>query len=130
MEEHELKAAFAAFLLETPQSPMTAALKLFPAEKDRGRVCEITFSWPSDPEVIIAMERLKKDEGTGSKVPSKEEVIQHLWELSKNERTPPKDKAVCARTVAEMLNYIPKGDSDETSKRRMPAMPVYKVVQE
>lgn len=129
MTDEELKAAFAAFLIESA-TPFEAALKLYPAEKDRGEALRITFAWPVDPAVIIEVERLKKDGAKNDAIPSKESVIEEMWLLAKNERVQPKDRATLARLVAEMLNYIPKvSDGSETSKR-MPTSPVYKVVSE
>lgn len=129
MDEQQLKAAFAAFLLDNPSEPFAAALKLFPAEKDRGEACRVTFAWPKDPEVILEMERLKKDGVTNKNIPTKEEVIEQLWTLVKSEKVSAKDRGTNARLVAEMLGFIKKPDDDADSKR-MPMAPVYKVVTE
>lgn len=129
MLESELKAAFAAFLLETPDQPLEAALKLFPAEKDRGEACRVAFAWINDPEVIIEIERLKKDGCVNKRIPTKEEVIEQLWELVKDARTSAKDRGLNARLIADMLNYIDKTGGVEES-RRMPSAPIYKMVTE
>lgn len=129
MSEEELKAAFAAFLLDTPTDAFGAALKLFPAEKDRGEACRITFAWPQDPFVILEMERLKTEGFKSAKIPTKEQVIEQLWELVQDKKVTAKDRGMNARLVAEMLGFIKKADDDAESKR-MPAAPVYKIVTE
>lgn len=127
MDEHQLKAAFAAFLLESA-TPFEAALKLYPSDKDRGEACRIAFAWVNDPEVIVEKKRLEADR-PNDKIPSKEAVIEQLWELVKNEKTTPKDRGMNARLIAEMLGYIKKSEDDENAGR-MPSAPVYKVVTE
>lgn len=133
MDETELKAAYAAFLLEQPDTAsgrFAAALKLYPAEQDTGRACQISFSWPSDPVVILEIERLRKD-GVGkpnSKVPTKEQVIELLWQMAANEKVPPKDRATSSFMIARMMKYVDDGESVDS--KRMPTAPVYKVVSE
>lgn len=133
MDESELKAAFAAFLIAEPAQDHTgafaAALKLFPAEKDRGEACRVAFAWPTDPEVIIELQRLRNEGVNNAKVPTKEQVIETLWDLARNEKVAPKDRAVSARIVAEMMNFIPKAGDGEDTKRRMPTAPVYQIVE-
>lgn len=128
MTDTELKAAFAAFLLETPNEPLSAALKLYPAEKDRGAACRIAFAWPNDPDVIAEQLRLRADGYTGKKLPTKEEIIDEMWELARSKEVSPRDRANAARLIAEMQSFI-KQDQDTDSKR-MPTAPVYKLVSE
>lgn len=130
MTESELKAAFAAFLIDTPNDPFGAALKLFPSEQERGEACRITFAWPNDPEVIIEMERLKKSGHSNKNIPTKEKVIEQLWQLAQSDRTPPKDRVAMARLVAEMLAYIPRPSDGTSEAPRMPTAPVYRIVTE
>ena len=128
MTEDELKAAYAAFLLEA-ETPFAAALLLFPAEAQRGEACRIAFAWPNDPIVILEIERLKANGVRNKKIPTKEQVIEQLWELVQDHKTSAKDRGTNARIIAEMLNFIDKGSNDAESKR-MPTAPVYKVVNE
>lgn len=128
MDETQLKAAFAAFLLESATA-FEAALKLFPSESQRGEACRVAFAWPNDPAVIVEIERLKADGYKNKNIPTKEQVIEQLWKLVQDEKTSAKDRGTNARIIAEMLNYIDKGSLDADSKR-MPSAPVYKVVTE
>lgn len=127
-EDPKLKAAFAAFLIDSATN-FEAAFKLYPTEKNRGEALRIAFAWPNDPAVILEIQRLKKDGVNNKDIPTKEQMIAEMWKLTKNEKVAPKDRATMARLVAEMLSFIPKvTDGNETSKR-MPTAPVYKVVQ-
>lgn len=126
-----MKAAFAAFYIheeQTSRGAFVAAEKLYPGEKNIGRVCEISFTWPNDPEVIVELERLKKDL-PNAKIPTKEQVIEQMWLQVQNDKVPAKDRAATARLVAEMLGYIKKDEGDD-GKQRMPAHPLYKIVDE
>jgi hypothetical protein len=133
MTESELKAAFAAFLLDSDkpdpqQRAWDAAMRLYPREKDTGERCRIVFAWPDDPEVILHMRRLQSEKPKEDGIPSKTEVIKELWSLAKHERTLPKDRVACARLVGEMLGLILKAPEDPEGSGRMPKEPVYKIV--
>lgn len=129
MDEKELKAAFAAFLLETPNEPFVAALKLYPADKDRGEACRITFAWAKDPEVLAEIERIKSTGYRNKDVPTKEALIAEMWKIAQDKNVMPRDRNNAARLVAEVMAFIAKGSNEEDSKR-MPTQPVYKVVTE
>lgn len=129
MDENELKAAFAAFLLEDPTQPFAAALKLFPSESQRGEACRVTFAWPNDPFVIVEMERLKAITPANKNIPSKEAVIEELWNLVKGaDKFPAKDRATAAFMIAKMLKYVDTADDGDS--KRMPSAPIYKIVTE
>jgi len=124
-DELKLKAAFAAFLLETGDR-FAAAFKLYGAEKDRGEALRIAFAWEKDPAVIIEMERLKQNQ-PNKNIPTKEQVIEQLWNMAQNEKVYAKDRSTAAFMVAKMLKYV---DSDDTESKRMPTQPVYQIVKE
>lgn len=130
MTENEQKAAFAAFLLEAP-TPLAAALKLFPSEKDRGLACRIAFEWPNDPEVILETERLKV-EGTDAQkgLPTKEDIIRKLLDNANSQYASVKDKNAALRIIAEIQGHISKNPEDDSASKRMPTAPVYKLVSE
>lgn len=129
MTESELKAAFAAFLLDNPAQPLGAALKLYPSEKDRGEACRIAFSWPNDPEVIIELERLKTVVVPNKDIPTKEQFIAEMWKLAKSENVSPKDRAAAGRLVGDVMGFVKTPSADEGLGKRMPMQPVYKIVQ-
>lgn len=126
-----LKAAFAAFLLESPDKPFEAALKLFPMEKDRGKACQVTFTWPQDPYVIAEMERLKSDGWSAYKPPTKFELIQKAMAIADNEKISPKERNAALKLAAELQGMIVKASTlDLDDNRKMPQHPLYKVVEE
>lgn len=126
--DDELKAAFAAFLLETPKEPFVAALKLYPSEKDRGKACKITFEWPSDPFVLEEMERLKADPTYGQEdILTKKDLIRMALEVYNNPYTSAKEKNGAIRLIGELQSLLGKDAGIDTAKR-MPLMPVYKIV--
>lgn len=131
MQEESLKAAFAAFLLETPDKPFEAALKLFPSDRERGKACQITFSWPQDPFVIAEMQRLKETtEYENPELPSKKRLIAMAMEVYSNKFTPPKEKNAAIKLIADLQGFIVKAESLDINNRRMPTAPVYKIVSE
>jgi len=130
-EDTHLKAAFAAFLLETPNEPFAAALKLFPSERERGRACQITFSWPNDPEVIAEMQRIKETtEYENPELPSKKKLIAMAMSIYDHPMTPAKEKNAAIKLIADLQGFIVKAESLDINTRRMPTAPVYKIVNE
>lgn len=126
MTETEQKAAFAAFLFSNPRQPLEAALKLFPADKDRGQACYISLNWPSDPEVLAEIQNLK-DNGVDPNAPTKTEIVKEMWDLARDDRYSGKDRVAAARLIAE-LNSLIKKDTDDSIPKSMPRAPVYKIV--
>lgn len=125
MNETEQKAAFAAFLLRAPNEPFEAALKLFPSERERGAACYAALNWPADSEVIAEIQRLK-DSGVSTTGPNKDELIATLWGVVNDLRENGKDRIAAARLISEMNGYIKK-DGEDSVKKIIPKMPVYKV---
>lgn len=131
MTEEEQKAAFAAFLLVDPSQPFEAALKLFPSDRERGRACQVTFAWPDDPFVIEEMERLKSSPTySNPDIPSKLDLIKSAKQLADNVNVAPKERIAALRLIAELQAFIVKAEAQNDNNRRMPSMPVYKVVSE
>ena len=132
MQEQEAKAAFAAFLLENPDRPFDAALRLYPSDRDRGEACRITFAWPTDPDVIGEMERIKNSPTYyNPNIPSKNDLIKSALETVNNARTLPKDRIAALRLIAELQAMIVKPEgANDPNNRRMPTAPVYRVVSE
>ena len=130
MDENEQKAAFAAFLLEDPSQPFVAALKLFPSDRERGKACQITFAWPNDPIVIEEMERIKSSpDYSNPDIPSKLDLIKSAKQLADNVNVAPKERIAALRLIAELQAFIVKAEASNDN-RRMPSMPVYKMVNE
>lgn len=125
MNETEQKAAFAAFLLRAPNEPFEAALKLFPSERERGMACYAALNWPNDDEVIAEIKQLRES-GVTATGPNKDELIATLWEVVNDLRENGKDRIAAARLISEMNGYIKK-DGEDSIKKTMPKMPVYKV---
>lgn len=131
MQEESLKAAFAAFLLETPDKPFEAALKLFPSDRERGKACQITFSWPQDPFVIAEMQRLRETtEYEDPELPSKKRLIAMAMEVYSNQFTPPKEKNAAIKLIADLQGFIVKAESLDINNRRMPTAPSYTIVKQ
>ncbi len=131
MTETEQKAAFAAFSLEYPdESPLSWAIRIFPAEKDRGLACQAAYNWPEDAEVVAEIIRLKNTGSASQKgLPGKDDLVRLLWSLAQNEKVSPKDRKDTIRVIAEVQGHIVKANEDEAPKR-MPSKPVYKIVRE
>ena len=133
-DEYPLKAAFAAFLLETPDKPFEAALKLFPSDRERGKACQITFSWPNDPEVIAEMRRLREsEEYENPELPSKKKLIAMLMAVHDDIKLSPqekKERISAIKLMADLQGHIVKAESLDINTRRMPTAPVYKIVTE
>lgn len=130
MTESEMKAAFAAFLLETPDQPFAAALKLFPSDRDRGEACRITFAWPNDPEVMEEIARLQESGYGQKKPPTKAELIQMALDVYNHAFTSPKEKNAAIKLIADLQGMIVKAETLDINSRRMPSAPVYKIVTE
>lgn len=131
MQEELLKGRFAAFLLEAPNKELDAALKIYPSEKDRGKACQIAFSWPKDPFVIAEMQRLRETtEYEDPELPSKKRLIAMAMEVYSNQFTPPKEKNAAIKLIADLQGFIVKAESLDINNRRMPTAPVYKIVNE
>jgi hypothetical protein len=132
-DEKSQKAAFAAFYISEPQNhqgAFAAALKLFPSDRERGKACQVSFSWPNDPEVIAEIERIKETtEYEDPDLPSKKKLIQMALDVYKNEYTSAKEKNSAIKLIADLQGFIVKAESGADLKR-MPTMPVYKVVSE
>lgn len=135
-EEINLKVAFAAFFVELTQNgkaPMAAAfeaaLRLYPAEKDRGTACQVSFSWPNDSTVILEIARLE-EEGITKKLPKKQDAIELAWKLASSDNVAPKDRVAMLRLMADMSGFIAKIAESDIESKRMPTAPVYKMVTE
>ena len=134
MNESEQKAAFAAFYIFEPQNhagAFAAALKLFPLDRDRGKACQISFSWPNDPEVIAEIQKLKdSEEYENSDLPSKKKLIQMAMDIYNDKFTPPKERNAAIKLIADLQGFIVKAESLDINNRRMPTAPAYKIVNE
>ncbi len=129
MNDTENKVAFAAFLIKTPAEPMAAALKLFPLEKDRGRACQAAFAWPNDPIVLAELERIKgSTEYEDPDIPNKKKLIKMALDVYNNQYTSAKEKNAAIKLIADLQGLIIKA-TDDSEGKRMPLMPVYKIVE-
>lgn len=114
MNEQELKSAFAAELLKTPNDPFKAALAVFGA--DTGRALRAAHEWAKDPEVMAEQARLKGELGEMAFLPDKSELARVIWERMQgttyaNGSTIPttaEEFAKLAKLYAEVRGYIEK----------------------
>lgn len=106
MNEQELKSAFAAELLKTPNDPFKAALAVFGA--DTGRALRAAHEWPNDADVLAEKARLSGELGEMAFLPGKAELARSIWERAHNERTTTDDYAKLAKLYAEVRGFIDK----------------------
>lgn len=130
-ETNELKAAYAALLLRSPNEAFKAAMQLFPGETSRA--LQISNEWPVDSFVIKEMARLEKAGLNG--LPTKNELAMKIWEMVEDKRgstnpawaIAPKDRIAAGKLYADIMGFIAgtelPDDDEETQKT-----PVYKVV--
>ena len=134
MSDELLKARFAAFLLETPNRHLEAAFKIYPSEQDRGKACQIAFSWPNDPFVIAEMNRVREsEEYEDPELPSKKTLIKMLLAIKNDATISPQEKKEqisALKLIADLQGHIVKAESLDINNRRMPTAPVYKIVNE
>lgn len=106
MTEKEEKEEFVRFLLETPDEPFTAALKLFP--EDTGRALRVAHEWPNDKEVRASM-RARMSEGEEEDfLPTKAELARKVWAKMNKETLEPDEFTKIARLYGEIRGFIEK----------------------
>lgn len=101
MTQEELKIKFAEELFRLPDNPLKAALNVF-GEENIPIASRMAIEWPKDEFVIQELNKLK----VVKTVPSRDEVVNRLWELSKDRNVDPKDKVGALKVLAEVCGYI------------------------
>lgn len=82
--DKEYKLAFAELLLQTPDDPFTASLKLFPTNTNRA--VRVAGEWPRDPVVTAEMKRLRSEGHDIEKLPTKADLAREVWKRAQAEQ--------------------------------------------
>lgn len=106
MTDREQKEEFVRFLLETPDDPFKAALRLFP--DDTNKALRAAHEWPRDPDVIASMRARKEDSNEEDFLPSKAELARKVWAKMNSGTLDPEEFAKMARLYADIRGYIEK----------------------
>lgn len=104
-EEQELKAAFAALLLEH-EEPFKAALIQFPTEKFAAqKALRVAMEWPKDPFVIEALKKLKESNAALAFLPDEAKYAKEVWETAQS-AFEHKDRIAALKLYGEIRGYI------------------------
>jgi len=100
------RVQYAAELLREPNA-FQAALAVF-GESEIGRCAYVAATWPEDPRILALQGRLLKDGGAKSFLPTKDEAVRSLWEMTKQKGIGVDDKVKCIKLMAEIQSWIQK----------------------
>lgn len=106
MEDKELKEEFVRFLVETPDDPFTAALKVFP--DDTSRALRVAHEWPLDKEVRASLRARLADGEEEDFLPTKAELARKVWAKMNKDGLEPDEFAKMARLYGEIRGFIEK----------------------
>lgn len=113
MMNPENKAAFAAFLLESPADPFKAAQKLCP--DNTGVALWVATNWANDPEVMTIVNGLKGDPKNLSSIASKYDLARLYWDMAQDTKLDAKDRIAAAEKFGAVAEYYdPKANKSTT----------------
>lgn len=104
MDELAQKLEFAMRLVKQPNDPMGVACLLYPA--DFPRAAFVASQWPSCPEVLEEITRLKNEVGLDGLLPTKEEAAQAAWLLSQDGTADIKERAAALKLFCDIQGFI------------------------
>lgn len=105
----ELQTKFAVALLRKPDEPFVAAQEVFGA--DAGAALYAASHWIQDAFVLAEQQRLLKEKGPRSFLPSKEEYAREVWKLALGERTPIEDKRALLSLYGDIMGHKQKAEN-------------------
>lgn len=108
-----LKTAYAEALLRSegtdlPAARFKAALTLYPKDNELSQAIKISSEWPNDPFVIAEMERLLKERGSESFLPTKIQLAAQLWAIGSDPLTRKSDRIEALLGYGKIMDMIPK----------------------
>ena len=80
-EDKEYKTYFAEFLLDTPDDPFKAALKVFP--ENINRALRVAKEWYRDPFVLSEIKRIKTKGTDLETLPTEADLAREIWDRAK-----------------------------------------------
>lgn len=110
-DDKEYKGYFAEFLIESPDDPFTAALKVFP--QNTQRALRIAQEWPRDPYVLSEVKRLKAEGGDMDGLPTKADLAREIWNTAKG-NVEPDEKVKLLKLYGEVRGFIDKPQANTT----------------
>lgn len=125
-QEKKDKAAFAAFLSQTPDDPLGAALKVYPG--NTGMALRISNFWVFDPFVTEERARLASLQFGDDPETVKKYLDAKARKLIEDEVRVPSKERLAAMEFLAKLHKVIEVDSPEGGESVLPPEPTYKVV--